>query len=300
MITYDLGLAWEWRDDEDFISVLQETCRQFGLSCLTISHDNLGEVLKSTAGSQTAFRTFLDRAWDAAPAFHPLADWAKTNVPFHINPYPRSLWAIDKATMHLELLGAGLHVPYTRILAPYNQERNPQLFDLSLLGSSFYLKPAHGGGGIGVVKAAISWEDIHKARSTFPDDKYLVQRKITPTSCGGRLAWFRVLHAGGAVFPCWWDRETHVYTPVTNQDVTAWYLDALANTSRTIAAITGLRLFSTEMGITDEGHIVVVDAVNDPCDLRRQSRHADGVPDETWRALIQELVYLVVAARCCV
>jgi hypothetical protein len=276
---------------------LEEACRQSGLSCLAISHNNLMEVLNSVTGSQIAFRTFLDRAWDAAPAFHPLADWAKTNVPSHINPYPRSQWAIDKATMHLELLGAGLRVPYTHILAPHNQEPNLRLFDLSLLGPSFYVKPAHGGGGIGVVKAATSWEDIHKARVTFPDDKYLIQRKITPASYGGRPAWFRVLHACGAVFPCWWDRETHVYNPVTNQDVAASGLDALVDISRTIAVMTGLRLFSTEMGITDEGHIVVVDAVNDPCDLRRQSRYADGVPDEIWHALTRELVYFVVAAR---
>ncbi|MCC7354159.1 MAG: hypothetical protein IT330_10415 [Anaerolineae bacterium] len=297
MVTYDLGLAWEWPYDADFVALMQETCHRFGLSCLPITHTNVAEVTQAVAAGNLSFQAFLDRAWDAAPVFHPWARWAETNVPHHVNPYRRSVWAIDKATMHLECLAAGLLVPYTYILAPHDQEPHPAAVALTPLGDSFYVKPAHGGGGAGVIEEATSWEDVLRARLAFADDKYLVQEKVVPAQLGERPAWFRVLHACGTVFPCWWDRESHAYAPVTYQDEANWGLGALRQISRAVATIAGLRLFSTEIGVTAEGRFLVVDAVNDPCDLRCQSCHHDGVPDDTWRALAREVVFLVAAAR---
>jgi len=37
--------------------------------------------------------------------------------------------------------------------------------------------------------------------------------------------------------------------------------------------------FSTEIALAKDGRYVVVDYVNDPCDMRPQSKHFDGVPD---------------------
>ena len=43
--------------------------------------------------------------------------------------------------------------------------------------------------------------------------------------------------------------------------------------------VCGLDFFSTEIALTSEGRFVTVDYVNEICDMRLQSGHADGVPD---------------------
>ena len=48
---------------------------------------------------------------------------------------------------------------------------------------------------------------------------------------------------------------------------------------RSVAAVSGLRFFSTEVVRDVRGRLVAVDYVNETCDMRLQSKHADGVPD---------------------
>jgi hypothetical protein len=59
-----------------------------------------------------------------------------------------------------------------------------------------------------------------------------------------------------------------------------------------IAQICGLHLFSTEIAMTEEGNFLAVDYVNDPVDLRLQSKAADGVPDSYVESLAARLVRL--------
>jgi hypothetical protein len=56
-------------------------------------------------------------------------------------------------------------------------------------------------------------------------------------------------------------------------------LGSLRELIKRIARICQLDLFSTEIALTEEGRLLVVDYVNDPIDLRLQSRAMDGVPD---------------------
>jgi hypothetical protein len=48
---------------------------------------------------------------------------------------------------------------------------------------------------------------------------------------------------------------------------------------RTIARVSRLRFFSTEVARDAAGRLLVVDYVNENCDMRLRSAHADGVPD---------------------
>ena len=47
---------------------------------------------------------------------------------------------------------------------------------------------------------------------------------------------------------------------------------------RTIARVSRLRFFSTEVAMDVRGRFVVVDYVNEICDMRLRSVHADGCP----------------------
>jgi hypothetical protein len=56
-----------------------------------------------------------------------------------------------------------------------------------------------------------------------------------------------------------------------------------------IADITKLNFFSTEIAMVDRETFVVIDYVNDQCDMRLKSRHQDGVPDDVVNEITFEL-----------
>jgi hypothetical protein len=130
------------------------------------------------------------------------------------------------------------------------------------------------------------------ARQEYPTDRYLLQAHITPAVLDHRLAWFRVIYCGGQVFSCWWDLGTHRYTPLTAVEASNYGLATLASLAGAIARVCQLHLFSSEIALTVDGCFVVVDYVNDPVDLRLQSRAADGVPDHLVAAVASRMVWL--------
>jgi hypothetical protein len=131
------------------------------------------------------------------------------------------------------------------------------------------------------------------ARRQYPDDKYLLQTRVCPIRAGLRPAWFRVLYCAGEIYPCWWDIRTHVYAPVTAAEESHFKLSPLRAITETIAEISRLGLFSTEIGLTAEAGLVVVDYANDPIDLRLQSQTPEGVPDDIARFVAERLAELV-------
>ena len=198
--------------------------------------------------------------------------------------------------MHQILNSAGLHTPYTIILPPYEEHPLPPPIDLSVLGGCFTIKPAHGGGGEGVVIEATSLHQVLEARQECPTDRYLLQAHVVPVQLDSRAAWFRVIHCAGHVYPCWWDTQTHVYTPVTFAEESRYHLSPLRDITASLAHLCGLDLFSTEIALTADHLFVIIDYVNDQLDLRFQSKAMDGVPDEIMHELAERLVGLV--AHC--
>jgi hypothetical protein len=162
-----------------------------------------------------------------------------------------------------------------------------------LLGGSFAIKPASMGGGVGVVLEANSLEQVAGVRQQYPQEKYLLQAHVTPQVLEGHPAWFRVLVCDGAVYPCWWNTQTHVYARVTAEESYRFGLRALREAPRRIAQVCRLELFSTEIALTAEGQFLAVDYVNDPVDLRLQSEAVDGVPDVIVENICGRLARLV-------
>ena len=56
-----------------------------------------------------------------------------------------------------------------------------------------------------------------------------------------------------------------------------------------IAKIAGVDFFSTEIAIVDKETFVIVDYVNDQCDMRLKSKHFDGVPDD----VVEEVAHYI-------
>ena len=287
---YDLCLPWYWEYDIDFVHMVELACHEQGLSLWQITPDNLLESITALYKGEKTFRTILDRS-QGDNRFDPIIRWAKEYGKKRINPPEVSAWSEDKATMHLELISAGIHTPYTILLSPFIEQPVLPHLDLSPLGNPFVIKPSHGGGSEGVILGVFSLDQILRARMEFPEQKYLVQSTITPRTIQGRPAWFRVFYAVGKTYPCWWHPLSHVFSTVTQQDEHKYELTLLHEITHRIASICKLDWFTTEIALTLEG-FVVVDYVNDEIDTRIQSKAVDGAPDEIMQNIASQLVGL--------
>ena len=294
MPTYDLCLTWYWQYDDDFVRLIDQACAARGLTLWQVTPRSILEALTAIYAGAATFRTLLDRAPDDL-RFEPVRRFALEHRLRRINPLEISHWAEDKATMHLELIQAGLQTPYTILMAPFVDQPILPPLDLAPLGPRFVLKPAVGGGGEGVMMNASTREDVECARLEFPDQKYLAQAHIEPRLLGGRKAWFRSFYVGGECIPCWWNPSTHVYKVLTPDEEAQFQLAPLRAVTERIARVCRLDWFSTEIAFTGDDKFVVVDYVNDSVDTRLQSKAVDGVPDEVMRQITSKLVDLARA-----
>jgi hypothetical protein len=209
--------------------------------------------------------------------------------------------AIDKAIMHVELAKRGIDVPYSIIIAPYSRKKEISLSLSSLehLGRPFTIKPANTtGGGTGVVMGAETLNEILETRQHHKNDKYLLQETIIPDAIDGHRAWFRVFYYFGEIIPCWWDDRKKIYEEMTTAQEDEHALQCLRTIILSIQDICKLDFFSSEIARTAGERYVVVDYVNEVCDMRLQSLHADGVPDpivHLIEARLAEEVSLIVS-----
>ncbi|MCJ7498448.1 MAG: hypothetical protein MUO78_10010 [candidate division Zixibacteria bacterium] len=289
MEDFDLGIAWCWEYDRELVFELEDYIHRKGLTIYQIAPYNLEETLNRLNSNQLKFKLFLDRASDQNEEFERLVQFIKTSGIKMLNDFDKALWSSDKATMHLEFLSSGIEVPYTIILSPYEEEPDLRIENLEKVGIPFVLKPARGGSGEGVVMDAKGVEDIKKAREEFWDDKYLIQQKIDPVNISGKRCWFRIFYSCREVFPCFWDDLTKLSEPLFPEQIDEKAYKGMEELTKKIAQVCELDLFSTEIALTENYKLIVVDYVNDQCDLRKKSLHYDGIPDEVVQKVLSSL-----------
>jgi hypothetical protein len=295
----DLAVAWDWEFDREFLDLLAGVCSTRSLAFRSVGREDASDVAASVRSGRTRIGTFLDRAAPDEEPFLTLAGTVAGSGAQLLNHPHLVHHASDKATMHLEFLSRGIDVPYTIIISPYEQQREIalSLSTLARLGRPFIIKPANTtGGGTGVILGAETLRDVIDSRQHHRRDKYLLQEKIVPAAMDGRRAWFRVFSVAGTILPCWWDDLTHCYAPVTAKDAEEFALARLREITAEIASLCRLDFFSTEIAVTDGGRFVTIDYVNEICDMRLQSLHPDGVPDEVVLAIAGCLVSSVPAS----
>ncbi len=284
----DFAVAWDWAYDLDFMSLVDGECAARGLRMSALGAHEAGAAAAALKCGTLTVGTFLDRA---APDEEPFASLSAAMIASGarcLNHPGAVRRAADKATMHLEFLSHGIAVPYTIIISPYSRERKVELSieQLARLGRPFIIKPANTtGGGTGVITGAETLKDVIDSRMHHQNDKYLLQENVVPAELEGRRAWFRVFFVCGEIFPCWWDDRTHLYAEIAGDRAGEFSLSPLVSITRAIGSVCGLDFFSTEIAMTPEGRFLTVDYVNEICDMRLQSRHADGVPDRLAQAI---------------
>ena len=298
MQTHDLAIAWCWEYDADFVHQIDTECGRRGILSYLIHPHNLLETLQRMEKGELQFKIFFDRASDQEEDFDQLVDVMQEERVKMINDADRVVWAIDKATMHREFSLKGINVPKTMVFPPWDKCPEVRSIRLNRVGVPFVIKPACGGCGDGVVTNARTMEDIQQARQQFPEDKYLVQEKIEPVQLNGRRAWFRVFFAFGEILPCWWDDQTKIADVLSPSEIDKKIYSNIKSIMRKVSKISRLELFSTEIALTSQGKLVVVDHVNDQVDLRKKSSHFDGIPDEVVGGIVINLVNWVEKHLC--
>jgi hypothetical protein len=292
MEKFDLGIAYVWEYDEDFVNLIEKILHESNITTFRISYHNIDKVTSKIESRELQFNCFLDRASDVEPEFEPLAKMLTRRKTQILNPYKNIRHAIDKASMHLEFITAGLIVPYSIIIPPHNEKKEIyiSLDDLAILGRPFIIKPCNTtGGGIGVVTGAETLKEVFEERVTNLNDKYILQQKIYPSVLDGKRTWFRCFWAFGKAILTWWDDQTHIYSEITNDEINNFGLKKMYAITKTIAKITELDFFSTEIVLTDENKFIVIDYVNDQCDMRFKSKHIDGVPNNIVHQIVDNL-----------
>jgi len=300
MEIFDLGLAFIWEYDTDFINLIEETLQKAGLTTFLVQEHNVYEVTEKIRDRKLSFKFYLDRASDVEPAFEDIGRILTRRKAIIINPYKKIQHAIDKASMHLEFINAGLNVPHSIIIPPHSELEDVKLTveDLSILGRPFIIKPCNTtGGGVGVVTGAETLMDVLHERRVNTDDKYIIQEKIYPSILEGKRAWFRCFWAFNKPIAVWWDDMSHIYEELTSEDIVRFSLRRLLYKTKIIAKITELDFFSTEIVLNKENKFVVIDYVNDQCDMRFNSKHKDGVPDSTVKQIINNLKNYIVRIK---
>jgi|SRR5690554_656381 len=300
MEIFDLAISYVWEYDTDFVEMIEQKLQADGLTTFIIKEYNVEEITELVRNRKLGFRFYLDRASDVDSSFDELARLLTRRKTIIINPYKKVQHAIDKASMHLEFMNAGLNVPYSIIIPPHSELEEIRLTveDLSILGRPFIIKPCNTtGGGVGVVTGAETLREILEERINNLDDKYLIQEKIYPTMLDGRRAWFRCFWAFGKPIAVWWDDLTHIYEELSWEEMNNYGLKKLLQKTRIIAKVTGLDFFSTEIVLTNKNIFVVIDYVNDQCDMRIKSKHFDDVPDNVVNQVITNLKQYIIRTK---
>lgn len=286
---FDLVLAWEWPYDAGFVSRLSARAGSWGWSVLSLTAHNLPDALQRVREGSLRVHALLDRAADARSEFLPLTPLLEERGAWIINHVHRQSAVVDKGRTHILCTAGSIPVPLTVIAPPFIFDPSPPPLPAAL-GRPFVAKPARGGGGEGVVMGVASVPQVQEARRTFWRQRYLLQQRICPRRLAGQRAWFRVFSVCGRVIPCWWDDQTHIYTPLTATEESRLGLGGLYAIMERIGRAVALDLFTTEIVLGGDGRLVCVDYANSPCDLRLQSEHPDGVPDEVADRIIDTLL----------
>lgn len=289
--TFDLAIAWNWEHDRDFIFQINDTCLKRGLKPYLIYPYNLYETLQLVREEEIKFSAFFDRASDTDYRFLELVQLLQERGTFFVNNPDRIKWIDDKALIHMDFVSHNIPVPQTFIYYP-TDDYQVIMNKIKQIGIPFVVKPAHGveTGGKGVLINAHSVEDIYQWQSQHKNFIFLLQRQITPCFLEEKPAWFRVYYVLGKTISCWWNPVTHIYEAVTKTEVDKFGLIPLYTLTERIGEICKLGLFSSEIAIEKNGNFVVVDYINDQCDMRRKSEFIDGVCDEVVDLIVDRLV----------
>ena len=290
--SYDLVLAYA---HDYFSSRVRELCGQFDLSFFLVEPIWATEFVHKLQAGEVKVRVLIDMASDAYLPDDPYFTLAKTVKQlggYVIDDPDAGAMMGDKSKFHRLLVDHNIPVPETVIVTRSDLDSFCLTEAmLAQVGLPFVVKPGWGSGRQGVILDGQSEADLRQSAAAVPySDAFLLQRKITPKSLEGRVAWFRVFHIFGEVIPCWWHPTTGDYQLVTPLEERRFKLQPLTRIMKDIARVSKIHFFSSEITLTAEKRFFVIDYLNTECDMSAKSFWPSGVPDELARHVAWVLV----------
>jgi len=296
--TIDFCVGWGPWEHDPFLEFIKACCKLHKISYAVCDVETANRTIKGLESGRTKILFYLDCAAeyeDHTDLFNRLAYAARDDGAICVNEPDRAKLSTNKAILHYHFERAGIPVPYTIVVRNWV----PSVFKLTpqerrKLGKPFIIKPARGYGRQGVARVKRGTiREIAKARRYDQGDDFLLQSLIVPEWLDHRLGWFRVFYLFGEVILCWWDMNTGHYSLVNSEEFNQYQLYPLCEIMWSIANITQMNFYSTEMAITGKGakrSILAIDYVNDPPDMTLQSFSHSGVPDLLVRHIAEGIV----------
>jgi hypothetical protein len=293
-----------------------------GLSCVLFHAGNVAEAADRLAAGRMTVGYHLDyyALWHRPDdPYARLAQAVEDAGGRSVNAPARARAFTDKAAAVSELARHGLGVPGTLVIRPWSPVRpltagERARVGLDVPGRRAYLKPANGFAGQGVVRVDGTDEALAAAltaaRRQEPGETFLLQREVCPPPLlcedgQSRPAYWRVLFQMGEVMPFWWAPQERVgprpsYHALTPAELRHHRLHSVVTYVRSLAEVTGLEWFSTELCLGDgsevsgysvtgkdgrERPVLAIDPVNDQCDVDVGSRWPGAPPDDVVRRI---------------
>jgi hypothetical protein len=292
---YDLAMTHKLDTDDFFIHQIQRLCAEARLNFFLIEPlwvDHFHQLLEQGRLWPRVLLNMHSEHHQPDDIFHRLINLAAARNTQVIDPPDRARAAFDKARLHPQLLGAGVHVPWTLVVPrerPDDWEMSDE--DCEALGSPFIIKPAMGYGRKGLVLDATGAADIERSINAWPDENYLLQRRVIPRVVHDEPVYFRAYFVFGKVWISWWNCHTDRYRLLSDADRAELPVAGIEDIVRRIAGLTGMNFFSSEIAQDKDGQLIVIDYVNDQCHLLSQSADPKlGVPDELVADIARQIV----------
>ena len=123
METFDLGIAWDQEQDNEFVEGLNNYALKEGLKPYLLHGYNFYASLKDISEGNIYFRFFLNRTSEDDPVFSGLPDFLKRKGITFINNPDNAKKTTDKFQMHSMFISYGLPIPKTVFLKPQEEKQ---------------------------------------------------------------------------------------------------------------------------------------------------------------------------------
>ena len=270
------------------VELFHEAMAPYGLSVLLVNQTNVDLMLNQIEQGWLQPHVYLDLASSTHPRFNDLALAASSRGIYVIDhPAELTTWTC-KASSHERLEKAGLPLPPSIILPKGSPDRELTEAERAKVGERCVIKPSAGFANRGVViGVAPTSTEIAKARDFNRDDDWLVQKMISWTRCGNRPAYLRGYHLLGHRSLMWWCKENGEdrYDLLSWADLQKYDLLPAVDLIDRVAAVSGVDFFSSEIAITSAtgpDRFVLIDYINDQCDMDPESRPGTTPVPEAW------------------
>jgi hypothetical protein len=292
METFDLGIAWDRKEDNEFAEGLNNYALKEGLKPYLLHGYNFYASLKDISEGNINFRYFLNRTSEDDPVFSGLPDFLKRKGITFINHPDNAKKSADKFQMHSMFVSYGLPVPKTVFLKP-QEERQVLEAKIQHVSVPCVLKPAFGSCDGSTALTIDSLDDAFRLMGREQDKSYFAQERLIPINLENKPAWFKVLYCFGEIIPCRWHPVSREYEMLSLRQIYRLGLHEIWPITKKIKQACRLDFFSTEIVMKEDKKFLVVDYVNDRPDMRKKSKLNDGMPDEIVNEAIEKIIFFV-------